>query len=213
MVKVLSTLALKGVLERLRPANAELHFDATQAWLPRLRAGEQADLVILTGEAIDALRAEGFVSSSIRLGSSGVGMAVRAGAPHPDISTLESFKAALVSASSVAHSKVGASGLYFAELIQRLGMELRQRVIVEKGPVGLAVARGEAEIGIQQICELLPVPGIDLVGPLPAEIQQVTAFSAGVHARAVDPGGARRLLDALLSPQGRAAMKAGGIDA
>ena len=140
-------------------------------------------------------------------------MAVRAGAPHPDISTLESFKAALVSASSVAHSKVGASGLYFAELIQRLGMELKQRVIVEKGPVGLAVARGEAEIGIQQICELLPVPGIDLVGPLPAEIQQVTAFAAGVHARAVDPGGARRLLDALLSPQGRAAMKAGGIDA
>jgi molybdate transport system substrate-binding protein len=211
-MKVLSTLALKGVIEKLR-LGLDITFDATQAILPRVRAGEAADLVILTDEAMAALRSEGLIFDSFRLGSSGVGVAVRAGAPRPDISSVEAFKASLLSASSVAHSKVGASGLYFATVLERLGIadRLKKRVVVEKGPVGLCVARGEAEIGVQQLCELMPVAGIDIVGGLPGSLQKMTAFSAGVHARAADRDGALALLRLFRSPDVSAAMRAGGI--
>ena len=91
----------------------------------------------------------------------------------PDIGSVEALKRALVAASSVAHSKVGASGIYFVELLERLGIAGQvKRLVVENGPVGLVVAAGEAEIGVQQLCELEPVPGIDIVGPLPARCRR-----------------------------------------
>jgi len=214
MVKVLSSLALKGVLEKLDSfPGLDRRFDATQAILSMVRAGERADLLILTAEAIEALEAEGLVSDSIRLGSSGVGVAVRAGAPRPDFSSVQSMKASLLSASSVAHSRVGASGIYFSALLERLGIagRLKKRVIVEKGPVGLAVARGEAEIGIQQLCELIPVEGIDVVGPLPGEVQKLTTFCAAIQAGAANRAGALALLEVLRSEAARAAMRAGGL--
>jgi molybdate transport system substrate-binding protein len=217
-IKVLSTLALKGVLEKLpqvfaRAGALELTFDATQAILPRVRAGESADLLILTAEAMDALQREGLVSRTFPLGGSGVGVAVRAGAPRPDISSVDALKASLLAASSVAHSRVGASGIYFAGVLERLGIaeRLKKRVVVEKGPVGLVVARGEAEIGIQQLCELEPVAGIDIVGPLPEGLQKITYFSAGLHARAAEAAGALRLAELLGGPEARAAMLAGGL--
>ncbi len=201
---VLSTLALKGALEKSRTqlehsrgTSLELHFDATQAILPRLAAGFRADLVVLTAEAMEELRQAGRVAQVRALGSSGVGIAVRAGAPKPDIGSVEALKRALEAASSVAHSKVGASGIYFAELLGRLQVTLKKRVVVEKGPVGLVVARGEAELGVQQLCELEPVPGIDIVGPLPAAVQRTTRFAAGVAADAPDPAAARSLLERL----------------
>jgi molybdate transport system substrate-binding protein len=201
---VLSSLALKGMLEKSRlefeqalGARLELHFDATQAILPRLAAGFRADLVILTAEAMEELRKSGRVTQVRALGASGVGVAVRAGAPKPDISTVEALKHTLLSASSVAHSKVGASGIYFAELLERLDIRLRKRVVVEKGPVGLVVAAGEAEIGVQQLCELEPVPGIEIVGPLPEPVQKVTHFAAGIPAHAADPKAARALMEML----------------
>ena len=186
-IVVLSSLALKGALEKGKAqfeqalgAPLELHFDATQAILPRLAEGFRADLVILTAEAM-----KGLATREVRaLGASGVGVAVKAGAPRPDIGTVDAFKRALESASSVAHSKVGASGIYFSEL-------------VEKGPVGLVVARGEAEIGLQQICELEPVPGIDIVGPLPKPIQRLTHFAGGIPTDAVNPEGGKALLGRL----------------
>src|SRR5258708_38962457 len=173
---VLSTLALKGVLEKFKPeferalgARLDLRFDATQAILPSLARGERADLLVLTAQAIEELRKSGRIIQVRELGSSGMGLAVRAGAPKPDIGSVEALKHALISARSVAHSKVGASGIYFSELLERLGIagRLKKRVVVEKGPVGLAVAAGDAEIGVQQLCELAPVPGIEIVGPLP----------------------------------------------
>src|SRR5262245_37505114 len=211
-VVVLSTLALKGVLEKLRPAS-ELRFDATQAILKRLAQGEHADLLILTTEAIDYLRKQGRVTRSCELGRSGVGVAVRAGAAKPDIRSPEAFVSALLAAKSVAHSKVGASGLHFASLIRKLGVEnkLKKRVVVEKGPVGLAVARGEAELGIQQLCELAPVPGIDIVGPLPAAYQAVTHFAAGIPKGAADPKGAMAVMELLRSKAARSAMLASGM--
>jgi molybdate transport system substrate-binding protein len=200
---VLSTLALKGVLEKLRP-QAELRFDATQAILKRIADGERADVLILTAEAIADLQKKGRVRDVRPMGSSGVGVAVRAGAPRPDIGSVEAFWHALVSARSVAHSRVGASGLYFAKLLEQSGKELKKRIVVEKGPVALVVASGEAEIGIQQLCELAPVPGIDIVGPLPAPLQALTHFAAGVTADAAEPARAAALIAQIRSAIGPA---------
>jgi molybdate transport system substrate-binding protein len=204
-VVVLSSLALKGVLEKSKGQferslgeRLELHFDATQAILPRLAAGFRADLVVLTAEAMEELRKAGRVTQARTLGASGIGVAVRAGAPKPDIGSVEALKRSLVSARSVAHSKLGASGIYFVELLDKLGISGQvRRLVVEKGPVGLAVAAGAAELGVQQLCELEPVPGIDIVGPLPAPVQKITRFSAGIPADAANAAGARALMELL----------------
>ena len=216
---VLSSLALKGVLEKFRPqferatGPLDLRFDATQAILGRISAEERADLLILTAEAIDDLRTKGEVTQVRRLGSSGVGLAVRAGAPRPDIGSVDALVRALVSASSVAHSKVGASGIYFSGLLKSLKIEhqLKKRIVVEKGPVGLAVARGEAELGVQQLCELAPVRGIDIVGPLPEPLQKLTHFSAGIPAGARNPEAALKLIELLCSESARAGMIESGM--
>jgi len=217
-IAVLSSLALKGVLEEFRPsfgrslgAPLELRFDATQAILAQRAAGLRADLLVLTAEAMQELDKAGEVTEVRAIGSSGVGVAVRAGAPKPDIGSVEALKRALTAARSVAHSKVGASGIYFAELLGRLNITLQKRIVVEKGPVGLAVASGEAEIGVQQLCELAPVRGIDIVGPLPAAVQKLTYFAAAIPAQAINPHGARKLMDLLRSDAARAAMIRGGI--
>jgi molybdate transport system substrate-binding protein len=216
---VLSSLALKGVLEKFQArfersvGPLELRFDATQALLPLVRAGAKADLLILAAEAMDELSASGIVVRTWPLGSSGVGVAVRAGAPKPDIGSVEGLKSALLAARSVAHSKIGASGLYFSELLERLGIasRLKQRVVVEKGPVGAVVAAGEAELGVQQLCELAPVPGIEIVGPLPEPVQKLTYFAAGIPAGAANPQAALTLIELLRSDATRAAMIEGGL--
>ena len=216
---VLSSLALKGVLEKFHPeferivGRLELRFDATQAILVRLAQGERADLLVLAADAMEELRKRGEVTEVRALGSSGVGLAVRAGAPKPGIGSVDALVHALVSAGSVAHSKVGASGIYFSELLERLGIagRLKKRLVIEKGPVGLAVAAGEAEIGVQQLCELAPVPGIEILGPLPEPLQKLTHFSAGIQADASNPKAALALMELLGSEAARAAMIESGM--
>ncbi len=216
-IAVLSSLALKGVLEEFKPAferslaaRLDLRFDATQAILAQVKS-LRTDLLVLTAEAMEQLRENRQVTQVRALGSSGIGIAVRAGAPKPDIGSVEGLKRSLQAASAVAHSKVGASGIYFAELVRRLDIALQRRVVVEKGPVGLVVASGEAEIGVQQLCELAPVPGIDIVGPLPAALQKLTHFSAGIPANAANPKAALALLELLRSDMARAGMLKGGM--
>ena len=188
-----------------------VEYHATQALLKSIAEGESADVVILTAEGIDQLAAAGKLLSATRLdlGRSGVGLAVRKGAPKPRIGSLQELKETLLAAASVAHSKQGASGIYFAGLLERLQLtdKLKKRIIVEKGPVAAQVASGEAALGAQLLCELAPVPGIDIVGPLPAEAQTYYAFSAAVMKASKKQDSARAFIDFLRTEPVRAAMR------
>ena len=201
---------MKGALEAVAPG-LRVEFHATQALLKQIAQGGSADVVILTAEGIAELDKRGALVAGTRLdlGRSGVGLAVRAGARKPDISSLEALKRSLLAADSVAHSKQGASGLYFAGLLERLQLadRLKKRVIVEKGPVAARVASGEVELGAQLLCELAPVAGIDIVGPLPAEVQKYYAFAAAVMQGGKNQDEAQAFLGFLRSEPVRAAMR------
>ena len=179
-------------------------------WVPsvqimkRLREGEIVDIVILSAASIEELIALDVLAAESRvdLATSGIGVAVRAGTTRPDVSSAQALKAAVLAAQSVVYS-TGPSGLYLARLFERMGIAaaLRSKVIQVQGePAGAVVARGEAQIGFQQMSELLPVSGIDIVGPLPAEVQEITLFSAAVHAAAKAPDAARALLRFFTAP-------------
>lgn len=178
----------------------------------RLTRGETADVVIVDATTLDRFIARGLVVRGSRadLARSSIGMAVRAGAAKPDISTVEGFKRALLAASSIAYS-ASVSGVYLTtEVFQSLGiadqvLPKSRRVVGER--VGAVVARGEAEIGFQQVSELMPVAGIDYVGPLPAPLQRVTVFAAGVGTPARQAALARRYIAFLASPSAAAAIE------
>jgi molybdate transport system substrate-binding protein len=182
----------------------------------RLGRGECADVVILAAGALDDLVKNGKVvpGSRVDLARSGIGMVVRKGAPKPDISTVEALKRTLLAARSIAYSD-SASGDYLSgKLFPRLGIaeQIKDRCKrVEKERVAAVVARGDAEIGFQQVSELLPVPGVDFVGPLPADAQQVTVFSAGVVIGAKEPDAARALIRFLASPAAAPVIEKTGL--
>jgi len=183
----------------------------------RLQRGEPADVVIMADAALAELIKDGKVvaESRVPLARSAIGMAVRAGSPKPDISSVDALKRALLQAKSIAYS-ASVSGLYLStELFQRLGiadqiMPKSRRIEGER--VGAVVARGEAEIGFQQTSELLPVPGIDYVGPLPPEVQRVSVFSAGVAVGAGDSDAAHALIRFLASPAAARAITKSGME-
>jgi molybdate transport system substrate-binding protein len=165
----------------------------------RLARKERVDVVILAAPALEDLVKQGKVAagSQVDLVRSLIGMSVRSGAPKPDIGSVDALRRTLLNAQSIAYS-ASASGVYIStELFQRLGIADQvsgksKRILSER--VGAVVARGEAELGFQQVSELLPVPGVDYVGPLPAEVQRVTVFSAGVGADAAEPDAAKALI-------------------
>lgn len=223
-VRVLSTRATRGVLEALVPAFARetglavaVDYGATNELMPRIAAGERGDLVLLTRAALDGLAAEGVVDPQSRAGVARalVGMAVKAGAPRPDIATVEALVATLRAARAVAWSQTGASGLHFARVLARLGIaeEITAKAIVRDGFTGERAASGEVDLAIQQMSELMAVKGIDMVGPLPDAVQEVTVFAGGVFADARNPAGARALLARLVSPEARSALEASGLSA
>ena len=183
----------------------------------RVRRGDPVDVVMLARAALDDLIKDGRIvaDSRVDLARSAIGIAVRAGAPTPDISTVDALKQLLLQAKSIAYS-AQVSGTYLStELFPRLGIASEiaaKSTRVEREPVGNVVARGEAEIGFQQISELLPVKGITFVGPLPGDAQRVTVFSAGIAAASTHPEAARAFLAFLTSPAGIRAMKNSGLD-
>lgn len=188
-----------------------------QAIPNRLERGEPADVLIMVGSALDKLIKTGKVLADSRtdLGRAGVAMAVRAGAPKPDISTVEAFKSTLLAAKSIAYSD-SASGVYLStDLFPRLGiadqLKSKSRMIPAE-PVGKVVARGEAEIGFQQMSELLPIPGITVVGPLPPPLQKYTVFTAGISASSKNPEGAKALIRLLASPKAAPVIAKTGME-
>lgn len=220
-IRVMASAAFKeAYLELLPEFERATGHKVTNTWVPsvqmmsRLKGGETTDLVILSAASLDDLIKTGIIVQRFDLAKSGVGVAVRAGAPRPDISSGEALKRAVLAAKSIVYS-TGPSGIYLASLFERMGIagEIKAKVKQVQGePAGAVVARGEAEIGFQQMSELLPVSGIDLVGPLPPDVQQITVFSAGLHAAARDTDAARALIRHLKAPAAVPVIRRKGME-
>jgi molybdate transport system substrate-binding protein len=225
-IKVLTAGAFKQVLQAILPKfessgpKVSLQNDTVGALTIRIEASEVFDVAVLTPAAIDALSAKGKIAAGSRtdLARVGIGVVVKEGAAKPDISSVAAFKQALLAAKSVAYldpAAGGSSGIYVAGLLQKLGIaaDLNAKAkLIPGGAVAEHIARGEAELGIHQISEILPVQGVTLVGPLPAEIQNYTMYAAGIGAQAPNAEGASALLSALSGPAAAAVLKARGME-
>ena len=182
----------------------------------RLARGEPDDVLIMVGYALDGLLTDGRAQpgSKTDIALSPIGMAVQAGTPPPDISTVDKLRTVLLAAKSVAYSD-SASGVYIErDMFRKLGIEDQMRGkarMIAATPVGEIVASGEADIGFQQVAELLPVPGITFAGRLPPEVQQVTVYAAGLATGAKDPDAGRALIRYLASPEAAAAIEKNGM--
>ncbi len=216
--------SLRGVLDTLRPEferttgnRLDISYDPAQVMLRRIAAGESADAVILGKAAIDTLVAEGKVDGTTRrtLGRCGTGLAVRSGSPKPDIASLDALKAALLAAKSIIHTSEGASGMHFSALIEKLGIAEAVKAKAQTQPGGLVaqrVASGEVELGVQQIPELLAVPGVELVGPLPPQVQAYSISTTGIFTDSKQRDAALALLDFLVSPDAARTMREKGFE-
>jgi molybdate transport system substrate-binding protein len=189
----------------------------TNAIPVRLERGEPADVLIMVGYALDDLVKKGKAigDSKVDLVKSPIGVAVKSGAPKPDISTADAVKRALLAANTIAYSD-SASGVYVStEMFDKLGIKEAMQGKARKipaTPVGEIVAHGEAEIGFQQMSELKPVEGIDIVGPLPDELQKITVFSAGLASVSKEPEAGKALIKFLASPAARGEIVKSGLD-
>ena len=207
--------------ERQTGNKVAFHRDTVGALTKRIEGGEPFDVAVLTPAVIDSLAGNGKVlpGSRVNLARVGVGVVVKDSTPRPDISTVEAFKKALLAARSVAYidpEAGGSSGIYMANLFVKLGIAdaiKPKAVLIHGGAVAEHVAKGEAEIGMHQISEILPVPGIVLVGPLPKEIQNYTTYAAGLGAAAKESDAAKALIKALASPAAAEVLKAKGLEA
>jgi molybdate transport system substrate-binding protein len=223
-IRVLSTQATEQAYRELVPQfeaatghKVSTIFTGTLDAQKRLAAGEAYDLIIMAAPAIDDNIKSGRIVAGGRvdLAKSGVGVAVRAGAPKPDIGTTAALKRTLMAAKSIGYS-TGPSGVYVAGLFKRLGVADAIAGKLKQTPtgvfVGTLVASGEAEIGFQQVSELSTFPGIDFVGPLPADVQETTVFSAGIATAARNAEAVRAWVKFLTGPQAAAAYRKRGLE-
>lgn len=223
-VRVLSTLGLKGAFsslaEQFQAASGvriAADFAPTLNLLDRLKGGETADVLILTQEGLAGLAAVGSVvaESCVDLARSYVGIAIKAGSPHPDIATEAALRTTLLAARSVAYSRLGASGIYFAKLIAQLGIEAEINARATIVPIGLTAERivsGDADLAIQQISELKQVKGVEIVGPVPLHLQTPAVFSAGRLVTSKKVMESDLLLKFLASEQTAPVLRASGLE-
>jgi molybdate transport system substrate-binding protein len=229
-IKVLSTTAMKMVFEEIAPAferatghRLAVELGPSLRQEKRLGEGEAADVAIVTRDGAEALIASGRIApaSLVDVARSSIGICVAKGAPRPDISSAEAFKRLMLAAKSVALSKPvggGASGVHMAKVFAQLGITEPMAAKSHYGAggaaglAGLVVLRGEAEIGIQQMSELIAVAGIDVVGALPAELQSVTMFTGGIATSASHAEAGRALLQFLTTPDVKSVIKSKGLE-
>ncbi|MGA2895106.1 MAG: substrate-binding domain-containing protein [Xanthobacteraceae bacterium] len=227
-LRLFSTIGVQGAVEELLPlfekvtGNKVVPTWSTAAMLvKRIQGGETADLYILTRTGIDALAKEGKVvpSSAVTLASSGIALAVKAGAPKPNISTPEALKATLLNAKAVAYSDPaagGASGVYFANLLERMGIADQMKAKAKFPPPGgnsaSLLLTGEADIAVQQTPEIMYVKGVDIIGVLPGDYNSVTVFGAGIAPDSKNTAAADLLIKSMQSPEARAVFRSRGLD-
>jgi molybdate transport system substrate-binding protein len=215
-----TVLALVPEYEKASGNKVTVENDTVGALMKRIEAGESFDVVVMTPETVDKLTGEGKVISGSRtnLARVGVGVMVKAGANKPDISTVEAFKKALLEAKSVSFidpASGGSSGIYMEKLIERLGVSDQvkpKEKLKQGGNVSDYVESGEAELGIQQISEILPHPGVALVGPLPKDVQNYTVYAAGISAGTQNRDAAKALIASLVGPSAQALFKSKGME-
>ena len=226
-IKVLTAGAFKQVVLALVPDfekqtghKVTVENETVGALTKRIEGGEGFDLAVLTPGAVDNLTGKGKFAAGSRtnLARVGVGVVVKDGTPKPDISSVDAFKKSLLAAKSVAYidpAAGGSSGIYVSGLLDKLGIgaEVKAKAkLIHGGAVAEHIAKGEAELGIHQISEILPVKGIVLVWPLPAEIQNYTVYAAGLGANAKEADAAKTLLKALSGPAAAEVLKAKGME-
>lgn len=223
-ITVLAVGATKEVIvELVPPFEKKSGYKVSITWTgsakikERIAAGEVYDLVIVDGPLIDAFSKEGKVANGSRtdLMKSGVGAAVRAGAPKFDIGTSEALKKSLLAANSVGYSS-GSSGTYMVTLVERMGIADQVKPKMKQVPsgtrIGTMIESGEVDIGFQQISELIHEKGVDYLGPLPADIQKITIYSAGLHSRAKEPEAAKAFIKTLGGPESVPLIKQHGME-
>ncbi|MDH6522814.1 molybdate transport system substrate-binding protein [Streptomyces sp. SAI-135] len=191
-------------------------YDPTVQLLRRLDAGEHFDVMIAATPSLDALIANGIVAEGPRpIVRSGIGLAVARGAEHTKVTTRDDLVATLTTARSVAYSRTGQSGIYFVDLVKRLGLEdvvLPKATVLEKGFTATALESGEADLAVQQLSELLFVPGAEIVGPLPEELQKWTEFSAGTAVASTENADVAAFVDFISSPEAAHAYRATALE-
>jgi molybdate transport system substrate-binding protein len=226
-LKVFSAGAVRAIVTELSEAyrretgqGVALSFGTVGVTRGKLASGEPVDVVIMTDVAVDEVIRQGAVVAGSRtdIARTGMGVGVREGAPRPDISTPEAFKATLLAAKSLVYvdpAQGATSGIHFKSVLERLGIADAVRAKSQLVPGGYPaerVARGEAELVVHQISEIVPVKGVVMVGPLPADLQKVTVYSAGVAARSAHPDAARAFVAFLTRPAFKAKFAAAGLD-
>ncbi len=221
-LKILSGGAMRSLMTDLMPLfeqasgiKVAIEFRLTSVLQQEIEAGAVFDIALLPRPELDGLARAGRIAagSIADITRSSVGLAVRAGAPKPDIATVEGFKQALLNAQSIAYSD-GPSGAYIAALLERLGIAdaMKSKTKLTGRPVAELMASGEAEIGMQQIVAILPVKGAELVGPLPSELQNVIIYAAGASTSAQNGAGAKNCIDFMRSPTAAHLIRAKGME-
>jgi molybdate transport system substrate-binding protein len=222
-IKVLASNGVRGALEELAPAferetgnKLVISFGLAAALKRQIEAGEAFDVAILTSAGIDDLARQDWIDGDSRaaIARSGVGIGVRKGAPRPDIGNAVALKRTLLAAKSITWAKEGQSGIYFASVLERIGIadQMKPKVVLAPSGavVGNLVASGQVELGVILVNELMAAPGVEVLGPLPPELQNYTVFHAGVGVGSKDSSAAKALIKFLTTPSAGAVFKAKG---